>query len=135
MILSRTPYYYMLIVFLVGILWVGVGRYFMKWSDRLHALNRSSQLLVNLLAGENDTENSDMHAPPGLFVVGPEEGYGTYDAETEDLEAPGVGSDISSEDGKLRVAHGVPVSDISDDDLESFEDEDENEYRETLGND
>ena len=103
----------------------------MKKSDALHALNRSSQLLVNLLATEDHrtdhADRMDLNAPPGVFLVGPEEGYNFEDQQ--DLEAPEIDmsdSDRDSED-KLRVAHGVQVSDISEDDLESFDDEDEGE--------
>jgi hypothetical protein len=127
MILSRTPYYFLIPPFLVGCMWILCGRFYMKKSDALHALNRSSQLLVNLLATEDHrtdhADRMDLNAPPGVFLVGPEEGYNFEDQQ--DLEAPEI--DLSDSEDKLRVAHGVQVSDISEDDLESFDDEDEGE--------
>jgi hypothetical protein len=127
MILRRTPFYYIIEPLFIGIIWIFVGRYMMKWSDKLHDINRSSQLLVNLLATENQRDDdADINAPSGLFLVGPEDGFGRYEADAEDLEAPDIDSSSDdSEDGKMKVAQGVQVSDVSDDDLESFEDEDE----------
>ena len=127
MVLSRTPYYFLLGPLCVGVFWILLGRKFTKWSDRLHDSERASQLLVNLLQQEDDQvdQHSNLNAPPGLFRVGPDEGYNLADIREQDLEAPDI--DMSSEDGKLklRVAHGLAVSDLSDDDLESFGSDDD----------
>ena len=120
MILSRTSYKFIVPPFMVGFMWVWAGIKYTKWSDRVHERERASQLLVNLLNTTNNDDEDSINAPSGLFVTGPEEGYRRYSEKSNDVEAPPLPGDGDSSE-ELRVAHGQQVSDISDDDLESFD--------------
>ena len=124
MVLSRTPFYFLVPPFFLGVLFIIYGLKFTKWSDNLHDQDRASQLLVNLLQrADQNLEASNINAPPGLFRIAPDEGYEQYDVSEQDLEAPSIGSE------DLKIATGEQVSDIESDDLESFDssgDEDDN---------
>jgi len=116
MILSHTPYEYLLVPFVVGCLWLVIGLRLTRKSNELHRRMRAANMLVSLLdnaggGGGGDDDDDNVHGPPGLFVSGPEEGYERPTFRPQ--PAPALpGEDLAHRDEVvLQVAHGENVED------------------------